>query len=389
VRDPESNVLEFVAGCAVDANIYYLAARIGPGHECYDPDPGPPSRMFFYQHQTDEKWFYHDLSDWQVESTIFVPEQQDGRARRVLALDYYGQLEDLARAGTTCEYISHEGDDFSGGLTRIRQLGEDLFCCGVHGMIYHRSEAGWEQLPTHFPAAEHQICEDDPDLDDFDNWLDCVGHLFELDGVPPLPADPAERDAELRRRFEESRADLARIGKDHALDQLLADFDLASVNDLCGTGFTDLYAIGSDGLIAHWDGATWTIPEQITFAELLHASKTDWGELFLVGTEATIVTGQINTGFTPIPHQISPDVPFYCSCQYGQSIYIGSENGLYLYSPTSGVVERLDAGIPEELVDAAINDISCADGVLWVLTQWDLVRFDGLNWQVIVHPDNG
>jgi len=49
----------------------------------------------------------------------------------------------------------------------------------------------------------------------------------------------------------------------------------------------------------------------------------------------------------------------------------------------------LDAGIPEELVDAAINDISSVDGVLWVLTQWDLVRFDGLNWQVIVHPDNG
>lgn len=135
--------------------------------------------------------------------------------------------------------------------------------------------------------------------------------------MPPLPADPAERDAELRRRFEASRADLSRIGKDHALDQLLADFDLASVNDLCGTGFTDLYAIGSDGLIAHWNGATWTIPEKITFAELLHASKTDPGELFLVGTEATIVTGQINTGFTPIPHQISPDVPFYCACQYG------------------------------------------------------------------------
>ncbi|WP_329891785.1 hypothetical protein [Stenotrophomonas sp. SMYL11] len=389
MRDPDSNVLEFVAGCAVDADIYYLAARIGPGHECYDPDPGPPSRMFFYQHQTEEKWFYHDLSDWQVESTIFIPEQQDGRARRVLALDYYGQLEDLARAGTTCEYISHEGDDFSGGLTRIRQLGEDLFCCGVHGMIYHRSETGWKQVPTHFPAPDRGSLKDDLESIDFDNWLGCVGHLFELDGVPPLPADPAERDAELRRRFEESRTDLAQIGKNQAFEQLLAELDLASVNDLCGTGFTDLYAIGSDGLIAHWDGAAWNIPEPITSAELLHASRTDSGELFLVGTEATILMGQINTGFTPIPHQISPEVPFYCACRYGQAIYIGSENGLYLYSPNSGVVERLKAGIPEELMDAAINDISSADGVLWVLTPWDLIRFDGTVWQVIVHPDNG
>ncbi|HIE1102303.1 TPA: hypothetical protein ACXJQL_004909, partial [Stenotrophomonas maltophilia] len=94
-------------------------------------------------------------------------------------------------------------------------------------------------------------------------------------------------------------------------------------------------------------------------------------------------------GFTPIPHQISPEVPFYCACRYGQAIYIGSENGLYLYSPNSGVVERLKADIPEELMDAAINDISSADGVLWVLTPWDLIRFDGTVWQVIVHPDNG
>ncbi|KAG1468225.1 hypothetical protein G6F57_012686 [Rhizopus arrhizus] len=177
VRDPESNALEFVAGCAVDADIYYLAARIGPGHECYDPDPGPPSRMFFYQHQTDEKWFYHDLSDWQVESAIFIPEQQDGRERRVLALDFYGHLEDLARSGTKCELIPPEGDHFCGGLTRVRQLGKDLFCCGVHGMICHRSETGWKQLPTHFPAPERGSLKDDLESIDFDNWLACVGHL--------------------------------------------------------------------------------------------------------------------------------------------------------------------------------------------------------------------
>ncbi|KAG0944559.1 hypothetical protein G6F31_014573 [Rhizopus arrhizus] len=177
VRDPESNALEFVAGCAVDADIYYLAARIGPGHECYDPDPGPPSRMFFYQHQTDEKWFYHDLSDWQVESAIFIPEQQDGRERRVLALDFYGHLEDLARSGTKCELIPPEGDHFCGGLTRVRQLGKDLFCCGVHGMICHRSETGWKQLPTHFPAPERGSLKDDLESIDFDNWLACSATL--------------------------------------------------------------------------------------------------------------------------------------------------------------------------------------------------------------------
>lgn len=79
MRDPESNVLEFIAGCAVDADIYYLAAALGPGHEYYDPDPGPPTRMFVFGRTPKEEWFYHDLQDFQVMSTEFVPEEEGGR----------------------------------------------------------------------------------------------------------------------------------------------------------------------------------------------------------------------------------------------------------------------------------------------------------------------
>lgn len=109
------------------------------------------------------------------------------------------------------------------------------------------------------------------------------------------------------------------------------------------------------------------------FVELLYVFKMDWGELFLVGIEVIIVMGQINMGFMFILYQISFDVLFYCFCQYGQFIYIGLENGFYFYSFIFGVVECLDVGIFEELVDVVINDISCVDGVLWVLMQWDLV----------------
>ncbi|PTA72700.1 MULTISPECIES: hypothetical protein [unclassified Stenotrophomonas] len=389
MRDPESNVLEFVAGCAVDADIYYLAAAIGPGHEYYDPDPGPPSRMFVFGRTPEEEWFHHDLPDFQVMSVQLVPEK-NGHPRRVLALDFYGQLEHYSRLGATTEYISPEGPGFSGGLTALRRVGEDLFCCGVHGMIHHRGESGWRQLPTDFPSPKRSSFEDDLDSLDFDTWLLYCGHIFELDGTAPLPTDPVEREAELRRKFDETRSQLAHAHKDPERSKWLASLDVPNVNDLCGTGLTDLYAIGSDGLIAHWNGLNWTLPEQVTTSDLFHACRTDQGRLIFVGKEGAIVSGDIATGFELVQLDVSEGVHFGTACQYGQKIYLGTEtDGLYVYSLETGVVAPLLEGIPDELRDATIVDISSVGSVLWVLTPWDLMRFDGATWQVIVHPDNG
>ncbi|HBS54306.1 MAG TPA: hypothetical protein DEA38_01070 [Stenotrophomonas sp.] len=390
MRQPQSNVLEFIAGCAVDADIYYLAAAIGPGHECYDPDPGPPSRMFIFGRTPSEEWFHHDLQDFQVMSTQLVPEEEGGRPRRVLALDFHGQLEHYSRAGATIEYVPAEGAGFCGGLTCLRLLGDDLFCSGTAGQIHHRGTGGWRQLPTHFPEPQRGECDDDPELDDFDNWLEYTSHLIELGDVPAPPSDPMERDAELRRRFADWRAHMTEVQKDGGLNQRLAKFRAGSVNDLCGTGFTDLYAIGSNGLIAHWDGVDWTLPESVTTAELLHACRTEHGSYVIVGTEGTIVTGDISKGFERLRHDVSEEIDFNSACQYRQQVYIGSENsGLYVYSIATGTVEPLLEDVPDELRGATIVDISAVGSVLWVLTPWDLMRFDGDTWQVIVHPDNG
>ncbi|WP_369038840.1 hypothetical protein [Stenotrophomonas maltophilia] len=390
MRDPESNALEFIAGCAVDADIYYLAAAIGPGHEYYDPDPGPPSRMFIFSRTAKEEWFHHDLQDFQVVSTQLVPDEEGGRPRRVLALDFYGQLEDYSRAGATIEHVSAEGTDFCGGLTCMRLLGDDLFCGGTGGQIHHRGEGGWQQLPTHFATALCKEDDDESDLDDFECWRDYSSHLLELGDVPALPTAPQERDAELRRRYADWRAYMTNVRGKGGFNQRLAEFHVGSVNDLCGTGFTDLYAIGSHGLIAHWDGLDWTHSEPVTTAELLNACRTEQGHLVIVGTEGTIVTGDISSGFERLRHDISEEITFNSACQHNQEVYIGSENGgLYVYSLETGVVEPLLEGLPEELRDATIVDISSAGSVLWVLTPWDLMRFDGAEWKVIVHPDNG
>ncbi|WP_256200879.1 hypothetical protein [Stenotrophomonas maltophilia] len=321
-------------------------------------------------------------------STQLVPEEEGGRPRRVLALDFHGQLEDYSRSGATIERVCAGAGAV--GLTRIRRLGEDLFCCGVHGMVYHRSKTEWKQLPTNFPKPEHRTLKDDLDSLDFDSWVESVAHVFEFDGMVPLPIDPVERETELRRKYAGTRAEITESLKSPAFTQMRANLDVASVNDLCGTGVADLYAIGSDGLIAHWNGLNWTHPDPVATADLLHAYRTDDGHCIFVCTEGTIVTGNISNGFGRLPHDASGHINFNSACQHGQQIYIGTEYaGLYVYSLVTGVLEPLLEGIPEELRDATIVDISSAGSVLWVLTPWDLLRFDGTEWQVIVHPDNG
>ncbi len=88
-------------------------------------------------------------------STEFVPEEEGGRPRRVLALDFYGQLEDYSRAGATIEYVPAEGADFPGGLTRLRLLGdvfsaraqEDRFIIGA------TADGGSFQPNSRLPSA--------------------------------------------------------------------------------------------------------------------------------------------------------------------------------------------------------------------------------------------
>ncbi len=162
--------LEFIAGCAVDADIYYLAAALGPGHEYYDPDPRPTHPHVRLWPHPQRGWFYHDLQDFQVMSTELVPEEEGGRPRRVLALDFYGQLEDYSRAGATIEYVSAEGADFPEVLPVCDCWATPFFCAGPRGQIYHRGDGGWRQLPTQFATA---FCEEDEDESDLDDFVSC------------------------------------------------------------------------------------------------------------------------------------------------------------------------------------------------------------------------
>jgi len=55
--------ITFGAGCAINRDMYYIAASPDKWTEEED---SPYSRMLIYQDQTKEKWFYHELPDWDV-----------------------------------------------------------------------------------------------------------------------------------------------------------------------------------------------------------------------------------------------------------------------------------------------------------------------------------
>lgn len=371
--------LKFNAGCAVDADIYYMAARLagGPETSC-DVAFGPPSYLFFYQHRTAEKWFYHELLDWQVESVAFIPAGKGGRPRRVCALAEDGRLEDLSRDETQIEQVGPEADhhDFNGGLWRLRLIGGSLFCCGMGGRIYEQTAAGWKQLATHFPDPPEPALTDD----DYAEWLEAVLHIRELSQLDAsLPAAGSERDQEFRQQFEEAKERQSMYG------ELIPDIGV-SLHDLTGTSNTNLYVVGAQGFIAHWNGETWQIPTPVTSSAIWDARMISPDDVLMVGSDATIILGSIDKGLSLVPLANAPDAEFACACAYDELIYIGSNRGLYTYLLGACDVAQLTTGLPPELCDTDIVDVDSAGGVLWVLTATALGRFDGTSWQVVAQP---
>jgi hypothetical protein len=100
-----SLTLAFTVGCAINRDMYYIACSPDQWRETEEE---PYTVMYIYQHQTDEKWFYHALPGWRVMSVAF-PEPSPGAVRKVYALSEEGDVECYSREGSIEEQIADAG----------------------------------------------------------------------------------------------------------------------------------------------------------------------------------------------------------------------------------------------------------------------------------------
>lgn len=322
------------AGSAINKDMFYMSAMFDELDEAED---GMHSRMFIYQNQTSEKWFQHDLPGWRVVSTCFPAPGADG-IRKLYALSEQGEIEYYSKQGSTREKIPDaglgDGSANYGYVTRIREVGLHLYVCGYGGQVYKRETSGW----THH---DH--------------------NLLQKPLVAIASDDPAQFRESLSRQITEN------IG----------------LTDINGAGEKDIYVVGINGFLAHFDGTGWRNLDKVTAAHLNFIYVDSDGSVWIAGSKGTLLNGDVNRGFKAIARK-SLSTDFYAITKFRDRIYIGAGDGIYELH--DGIISRLVESDTFDLTQ--VSSVEAKDGVLWALTERKLLRFDGTTWEVFENPHN-
>jgi hypothetical protein len=329
-------MLIFATGCAIDSEMFYIACIPEKKSKAEDV---PGAVMCFYQNQTREKWFYHELPGWRVVSVAFQ-DPPPNTARSIYALGEQGDIEIYSRTGSIFEKIPDAGlshkHNFFGHMSRIRFIDKNLYACGFGGQIYRNRDGRW----SHFDAG-----------------------LLQKNLIP--------NDLQ----FSDPQALLAKLSETANSARDLADID--------GFNEQDLYVVGGDGLIGHHDGQSWRILDSPTAANLNAIHLSPDNDVWIVGSRGTVMKGSARCGFKVISAN-SMNADFYSITSFDGIIYIGASDGIYtLIGDTPGL---LPISKQEDLFQ--VTCVESKGNALWALSPTKLLRFDGMDWQAIVHPNN-
>ncbi len=221
--------------------------------------------------------------------------------------------------------------NFGGLMMNLRDIGGQLWACGQHGQVYRRFGV--------------------------DDWR-------RADEGIRVTIDPAE------------------YGPDR-IDEMLSVMSSAPMlNCIDGTSNADVYVVGMQGFLAHFDGATWRKIE-LPVSEHLDWVRCADDEVWICGHRGTLLRGNARSGFVRVSGGDDQHT-FVCLAKFNDAVYLSAEEGLFVYDGVS--VLPVTSKLKPEIQDAWRLDH--ADGVMWSIGVTDLVRFDGKTWTRVHHPDN-
>lgn len=146
----------------------------------------------------------------------------------------------------------------------------------------------------------------------------------------------------------------------------------------CMDGFKedDLYAVGWDGEIWHYNGAQWSQEDSPTNQILTRVLCTPSGIVYASGRRGLILRGKEHQWEVVEQDTITDDI--WDLAWYQGRLYLSTMRGVFTLDKEE--FAPVDFG---EDTPRSCYHLSAADGVLWSFGAKDLMAFDGITWSRI------
>ena len=141
-------------------------------------------------------------------------------------------------------------------------------------------------------------------------------------------------------------------------------------------GFTrnEIYAVGWQGEIWHFDGTAWTNHSGLTNLILTSVCCAEDGVVYVVGQHGLIIKGRYGAWqIAQIDSDIEDD--FWDVHWFKGKLYLTTMTGLYVLEET-----HLDEIDVDDILNTSFYRLSSAEGILWSVGSSDVLSFDGRQW---------
>jgi hypothetical protein len=315
--------VSFVTGIAIEKDFVRIAAY----RDSSDPSDISETRLFTYDmQQSGDEWSVYDL-DRRIIAMCLWPKAPFGK-RAYVSLSWEGHVEIECAGGDPVvdESIADAGlhEEWSkdyGYVFDITAIDDSLYVCGDARQIYLRAKNG--------------------------QWSHMdVGLLQE--GTLSLKATRC----------------------------LMA---------IRGSSKENIYSVGTDGEIFHFDGSSWKSIKSGTDEDLLCIKIVNANKVLIGGSNGTLLLGNHKDGFKDL--STYEDNMRISSIEFFEDkIWAASNLGLFTYAEKrSGLLSENTTLIPDL---SNVGTLDAADGILWSFGNKEIACFDGRKWKRIDHPDN-
>lgn len=335
--------ITFGNGCAISDTMLYVPSFLDELDESLEH-----TRMFVLNLETPPYWFHHEIPNKTVVSTCL--RQNNANIKRACySLTNQGSVEIFNSDGIIEEEIFTAKKDAirAGALSDIKFIGEHAYACGSGNQVYKKLTQGWISISSSIQTQAIQK------LSDAVSDISTQTKSLNIENSKLISATKKLREYTIL----------------HCID---------------GLNENNIYTCGTNGKIWHWNGHIWQDIKSGTKQHLhdIHCISDD--TVLICGHNGTVIKGNHISGFKRLQIE-KTKTNFWSICSFGNSIYLGSNNGLFTIADNK-IISCTTS--PETPSFFSVQSIDVRDNTLWIVADKFILRYHANHWDIIEHPDN-